>query len=70
MNIKEKIKTRNTNLAPELTRIHRDGNLLIRKFDQYVGRSVEEGANLTLNALAVQGPESHGEYQSEGKIKP
>lgn len=44
--------------------------MLIRKFDQYVGRSVEEGASLALNALVVQGPESHGEYMSEGKIKP
>ena len=60
----------NTNLASELTRIHRDGNFLIRKFDQYIGRSVEDGASLALNALFIQGPESHGKYMSEGKIKP
>lgn len=50
--------------------IHRDANLLIRKFDRYVGRSVEQGASLVLDAAAVKGPESHGEYMSEGKIKP
>lgn len=52
------------------TSIHRDGNLLIRKFDRYVGRSVEQGASLVLNAAVVKGPESHGEYMSEGNIKP
>ncbi|OJJ08315.1 hypothetical protein ASPVEDRAFT_89543 [Aspergillus versicolor CBS 583.65] len=52
------------------TGIHRDGNLLIRKFDRYVGRSVEQGASLMLNAAVVKGAESHGEYMSEGAIKP
>lgn len=56
----------NANIA----RIHRDGNLLIRKFDRYVGRSVEQGASLMLNAAVVKGAESHGEYMSEGSIKP
>ena len=62
--------TISTNLGCRFIRIHRDGNLLIRKFDQYVGRSVEDGASLTLDALFVKGLESHGEYMSEGKIKP
>ena len=50
-------------------RIHRDANYLIRKFDRYMGRTVEQGADLVLDAAIVKGPESHGQYMSEGKIK-
>ena len=53
----------------EYFRIHREANILISKFDVYFGRTVEQGAQLALEAAITKGPESHGEYMSEGKTR-
>jgi len=37
--------------------------------DVYFGRTIEQGAQLALDAAIAKGPESQGEYMSEGKIR-
>ena len=50
-------------------RIHRDADYLIQEFKQYMGRTVEQSADIVLDAAIVKGAEGHGQYMSEGKIK-
>jgi hypothetical protein len=49
-------------------KIHQEANVLIRKFDGYFRRTVEQGAQLALDATVFKVPESHGEYMSQGNI--
>lgn len=50
------------------TDLHRDGDIGVKLFDRFIGRTLEEGGRLLIDAAVVKGAETHGKYLSEAKL--
>jgi retinol dehydrogenase-12 len=42
------------------TGLHRDGDMAIKLFDRFIGRTLEEVRRLLTDVAAVKGTETHG----------
>jgi retinol dehydrogenase-12 len=50
------------------TGLHRDGDMGVKLFDKFIGRTPEKGGRLLIDAAVVKGEETHGKYLSEAKM--